>query len=196
MANTDRSYKDIFDHRPEGTWYQGLPNGFVMGASKRSWPIGVGLGALACGWTGSMAAMLVIPLLRREHPFAHLVDWLAPALAAAFAAFLIACSLIFLAGRVEGTCDGDLCSTFAGVGPIGYRQRFLWSQLFAVNEDWRTIKGSRVYFILLDLRTVTDGENFRAPSGDGRRQVRFGGDLEDERRRFLMEGLKRLKGLG
>jgi hypothetical protein len=96
--------------------------------------------------------------------------------------FLLTCMQILLLawGRIEVTRDGDEGSIFRGIGQTGWTRRFRWSELRSVHETTGLLRPrGGPPFKLIELEFAR-----------GRRPLKFGTLLSQERRWFLMSRLR------
>ena len=77
-------------------------------------------------------------------------------------------------GRVDVLVTDTAGKAFVGVGPIGWTRRFDWSEITRIEEDYYSAKGGRVISLV------------------GKVRLKFGSMLTDERRYYLLEGLRSL----
>jgi hypothetical protein len=87
--------------------------------------------------------------------------------------------LIMTFGRVTVSVRGDDGIIFSGVGPIGRRKRFRWSEV----RDMRLTRfgesnGKAQYRITLDAEKL----------------IHFGTMLKEERQQFLLAALRQMRG--
>ena len=92
---------------------------------------------------------------------------------------LVASSLMMVAGKVTVTVRGDRAMVFTGIGPLGWRRRFRWSEITAVEED-QVATGSA------DCVSYTP-----AVALVGATRIKFGIMLSPKRRRFIIQVLRK-----
>lgn len=101
-------------------------------------------------------------------------------LALVFSAALVPMALMSVCGKVRVRADGDQCEVFSGIGPVGRRWRFRWSEPLRIQYKTFTSDG--------------DGKP-AAPvieiTAGGRRKW-IGALLIEERKRFIYRGLMQL----
>ena len=82
-----------------------------------------------------------------------------------------------IAGRCEVTVHGDEAELFVGIGRLGRRRRFPWSDITAVHEG--------------PSNTRYPGGHDSAIRLEGQRRLTFGSGLNSERRYFVVQALRR-----
>jgi len=95
---------------------------------------------------------------------------------------MIGAFFLSVGGRTEVQADPTGGTVFTGVGPIGYRRRFMPSQVSDVrieDKQWRDSDGDRQQKICIIIET-REGK-----------LIRFGSMLSNERRRFLAAVLRK-----
>jgi hypothetical protein len=173
LADEGANSVDLVNPHP-GVWYLPRVDGFTIGATTQSWMTALFLVPFTCVWAGaSVGGMYVLPLLRGQ-PLTEGFFGIPFLLGSAF---LVAQCIMAIAGKVEVSREGDRCSVFTGIGPIGWTRRVNWSHIHTVREDVSASGRSTKKVIVLE----------------GGTRVAFGSELNEERRYFLLTGLKRLK---
>jgi hypothetical protein len=85
-------------------------------------------------------------------------------------------ALMTIAGKVQVQVEGDEGSVFTGVGPVGWRRRFDWSEIRAVYLSQKSGRRGSSEQITLE----------------GQTQINFGIGLSSERRYFLLSALRQM----
>ncbi len=83
-------------------------------------------------------------------------------------------------GRVDVIVDGRDGKIFYGAGPIGRTRKFDWYEVTSIEEVVLSDKNSR-------------DENKEVISLEGKSRLRFGSELSQERRYYLLQGLRVLQ---
>jgi len=160
---------------PSGAWFQELPGGFRVGATTRSW-MALFLVPFTCVWSGISMSGIYGTQIRSGHfdPGSSLFGL--PFLIGTF--FLVGMCVMNVAGRVELALNGDNLSVFIGVGPVGWKRTYLWSEFSSVREGF----GSNTY-------------NWNRQPGivlEGKRRLAFGSMLSEQRRYFVLSVLRKM----
>jgi hypothetical protein len=85
-------------------------------------------------------------------------------------------ALMAIAGRCEVAVSGDEATLFVGIGALGWRRRFRWSEVRAVHEA--------------QTSTRYPGGHGSALALEGRTRLLFGSGVNDARRYFLLNALR------
>lgn len=163
---------------PRGVTFAWAPRGFVIRAKTRS-PVAFFIVPFTLVWTGFTLSFLYIgPLFYGEGPgFLSLFGL--PFLAVSV--FLSALSAMMLFGHVRVSADGLSGEVFTGIGGIGRRRRFDWSDIAEAREDIRI------------TTTMRDGRRRKSRTAqvclEGNERILFGSLLSDERRFYLVKAL-------
>ena len=161
------------DRPPRGAWYEETFDGFRVGATTRSC-IALFLVPFLCVWSGgSLGGIYGSQVVRgRFDPGMSLFG--IPFVLGTILFGGLALMTVF--GRNDVMVEGDEGVLFTGVGPIGWRRRFAWSEVTGVAEQTRyNSKGSPSREIRLS----------------GARPLTFGSLLSEARRQFLLAILRR-----
>lgn len=186
-----------FTRPPAGVDYNNRGDRLVIRATHRS--VGAALGALAVAlfWNGIVSVfvllaiastlnLLGIPLPNwfpapnmQANPMGlgmTLFMWLFLTPFILIGVSMISLFFLSIGGRTEIQIDPSETTVFTGVGPLGYRRRFLTSQVSDVRLDeqqWRDRSGNRQgkIYIVIEMQ--------------GGRLIRLGSMLSEERRKFV-----------
>jgi hypothetical protein len=164
------------NNSPKGVSFRHVGNGFLIEASTRS-PVAFFLVPFMLVWSGGslggiygsqiangsfdlLESLFGIPFL-----FGSIIFWIA--------------TLMAIWGKVTVTVKNDSGMVFAGVGSIGWRRKFNWSEITAIREATIETKNSnsRVAGILLE----------------GKSRLRFASNLDQKKRSYFMQALRYLK---
>jgi hypothetical protein len=161
------------DRPPSGAWYDETFDGFRLGATTRSC-IALFLIPFMCVWSGGSLGGIYGSQIAtgRFNPLLCLfgIPFLLGTVLFGSLALMTAC------GRQSLSVEGDEGVVFTGVGPIGRRKRFAWSEVTGIDEE---------------LRLGQKGQPSRAILLTGANPVRFGSMLSDARRQFFVGILRR-----
>jgi hypothetical protein len=159
---------------PGGTWFDERLSGFEVGATTRS-PMAFFMVPFMCIWSaGSLGVIYGRQITTGQFSLAMSLFGL-PFLVGALLFWSI--TLMNVAGKIRLRVDGDLAELFIGVGGLGWRRRFPWSDIERVNE--------------LGTSTRYPGSRGMAIALEGKRRVALGGGLSSERRYFVVQTLRR-----
>jgi len=164
---------------PRGAWFREEMEGATVGASTRS-AIGLFLVPFACVWSGGALGGIYGSQIGSGEfdPMASLIG--IPFLIGSF--FLWAMTLMAVCGKVEVRIRGGESAVFVGVGKIGWTRRFDWTTVQVIREAPNNIGYPGGYF----------GGIFM----EGRERVKFGTNLNEKRRYYMLNVLKYLKAHG
>jgi hypothetical protein len=168
---------------PPGCRLTPLPNGFVIFASARSaktwFMIIFTLFWNAITWT--LMGAIIVSLIQYgftkellDHFSVFTFLFLIPFVLIGLGTAGIAATTI--AGHVRVTVQDDQGSIFTGVGSFGWTRRFAWSELRSITEQYNNCDGGSLFYLVLD----------------GRRRIRFGSLLNEERRRYVLAVLRQV----
>jgi hypothetical protein len=163
---------------PSGTWFRQHSRGFVLGASTRS-PFALFIIPFGLVWSGgSLGGIYGTQLVQGQfNPFMSLFG--IPFLIGSV--MLWATALMSVAGRVELRVEADSGVHFVGIGPIGIRKRFRWSEITGIREGINT--------------SLTAGNRGRSAIVlEGSTRLLVGGELNESRRYYFLNVLKSLQG--
>lgn len=116
---------------PSGAWLDEASDGFEVGATTRS-PIAFFIVPFMCVWSGgalggiygTQIASGKLDLFQSLFGIPFLIG----------SVIFWSLALMSVAGKWTLTVRGDEAESFVGVGPIGLRRRFQWSQVKSVSE--------------------------------------------------------------
>ena len=153
------SYADLVDatevahfdpvNPPRGAWYrEELPDGFLVGASTRSWAA-LFLVPFMCVWSGfSLGGIYGTQIVKGQFSLGQSLFGIPFVLGTLLFGSLAAMTVC---GKVVVRVNGDEGSVFTGVGPIGWRRRFSWRGVTGVRRTERVgRKGGVTRQITLD----------------------------------------------
>jgi len=159
---------------PRGVTVEELPNSFTITATTRH-PIAFFLVPFMCVWSGgSLGGFYGSQIASGEFSLLPSLIGL-PFLGGTILFGSIA--LMSVCGKVRIRVEGDQGDIFTGVGCVGRRKRFDWSQVSTVSEQWGNVR-----------HPTNHGGAYIAL--DGQQRVKFGVMLNDERRYFVVNVLK------
>ena len=156
---------------PEGVWCEETADGFKVGATTRSWAKLCLLPFLTV-WMGWLLYLRfegeLVPL-----KFNLWTSFLG-LLCLVWSILLPVHLVMFLAGHVVVCISGDEGEVVTGFGSVGFRRRFVWSEVETVAE--------KTYF--------SNGTEYDAIQLTGRSTLRFGTLLSKPRRHYLVGVLR------
>lgn len=188
---------------PAGVWRRRDGQGWILGASSRSWSMALGALAFGLFWNGIVSIFVLLAVASTlSHLGVNIPDWfpapkmngepmgvgmtiflwifLMPFMAVGFG--MVAAFLAGVAGKTEIQIRRGRAAVFTGVGVLGLRQRFNPESVVEVRLESRGGGGrngdseSRVQIVVEET---------------GGRRIRFGSSLPEERRRVLAAALRR-----
>lgn len=158
---------------PSGCRFDELPEGFRVEASTRS-RIAFFYIPFMCFWSGMSLNGIYGDQIRKGR-----FDLFESLFGLAFvvgSVMLASLCLMSAAGHVSLLVQEDELILFAGIGPVGWRRRLLWSDYDAVRDQVKTSgKGHGSHVLVLE----------------GRKTVSFGLQLSEERRYWMLSVLRR-----
>ena len=171
----DRVVADVDTSRPPGgTWYRAQGNEFEVGAVSRSGSAFF-LVPFTLFWSGgSLGGIYGTQLAKGQFDLMQSLFGL-PFLIGSLV--LIPITLMTLFGRVVVRSSGDQGGVFIGVGPLGWTRRFRWSQIKGVRASETQWKQNDRALPVIEL--------------DGPTRLRFGSQLSEKRRDFMLAVLRR-----
>jgi hypothetical protein len=167
----------LLDRPPPRTWFFTRDDSWQVGASTRSWAAVAFISlflllSIGLGWTVTRMAIRDLgPGLAAS--LMSLPFWLGPIM-------LLAATALFAVGKVTVSVRGDRGVVFSGIGPLGTRRRFRWSEITLVEEE-EVVTSSR-------LSSGTKRQPMVALVGNTR--IHCGFMLSPERRQFIIEVLR------
>jgi hypothetical protein len=157
---------------PRGTWFEKDLDGFTVGATTRS-AIAFFLVPFMCVWSGGSLGGIYGSQIASGKFNLGMSLFGIPFLLGTLLFGSIA--LMSVCGKVTVTVRRGEGVVFTGIGPVGWRKRFIPSQIRHVREQSsRGSKGSTTWKIVLQ----------------GSETVELGSGLTDERRRFMVQVLR------
>ena len=186
-----------FDRPPRGIQYDRMGDKLVLCASLRS--IGPAAGALAIAlfWNGIVSVFVLIATAStlthlgiqppEWFPAPEMEDgpmslgmtifmWIFLSPFIAIGATMIGAFFLSAGGKTEIRLDQSEGTVFTGIGPLGFRRRFLTSKVSDVRIDdrqWRDSDGDRQRKVCIAIEM------------HGGKVIRFGASLSEERRKFV-----------
>jgi hypothetical protein len=161
---------------PPGVSYQETTGGHVVRATTRH-PMAFFMVPFTLVWAGgSMTGLYGTQIATGKfNPLISLFGL--PFLAGSV--FLTGACLMVVCGQVEVRVSGVEGSVFAGVGPLGWRRRFNLDEVDSIEDSGTRVNypGSQGASIVMRGRTV----------------LRFGTNLSEPRRYFILNVLRRIK---
>jgi hypothetical protein len=164
---------------PRGAWFDDTGNGWRIGATTRS-PIAFFLVPFMCVWSGfSLGGIYGSQILQGRF------DLVASLLGIPFLLGTLlfgSIAVMSVCGKVVVSTDSNEGRVFIGVGPLGWRRRFDWASISAVDEAL--------------LGYHYPGSHALTISLVGQSRIKFGGMLSEARRYYLLQGLRKLRASG
>lgn len=156
---------------PAGAWYRQHSDGFTIGASMRSPFILCLLVPFTIAWFA-----FALGFVRRVSAFGN-VQTIFAVLVGVATATLLALLTLAAAGKVEIRKRGGDGEVFTGVGVIGWTRRFRWPEIQTIRQELIYYGRGKVMAIVLE----------------GNSRLMSAVAINDSRRHFLVNGLRRLK---
>ncbi|HEY2468228.1 MAG TPA: hypothetical protein VGI45_10395 [Terracidiphilus sp.] len=155
---------------PSGAWYTPMADGFIAGATTRTW-MALFLVPFTCVWAGgSMFGIYGTQIMTGKYSASSSLFGI-PFLIGSI--FLVSWCLMNVAGKVTVTRHSDQLSIFTGVGSIGWTRTCQLSDFSTVREGYGSFSGWN-----------RQGPAIRL---EGKRAVAFGSMLSTDRRYFLLK---------
>ncbi|MGV3606490.1 MAG: hypothetical protein ACO1RA_08775 [Planctomycetaceae bacterium] len=160
---------------PLGTWYQDSGIEWEIGASTRSWSA-LFLVPFTCVWAGGSLTGIFGAMINagKVDPFGML--FAVPFVIGSIVLIVISCMTV--AGKVVVTVSGNEGSIFTGIGPIGWRRKFDWSEVKLVEENNAEFLGMQ-------------NQNGVVVSLIGKKRRDLGSMLTTERREYVAQALRK-----
>ena len=157
-------------HPPKGAWYRQTPTETVVGATTRHGSAFF-LVPFLCVWSGGSLGGIFGSQIRSGNLHWGLVLCSIPFLVGSV--FLGSITLMSIGGKVEVRLRGRRGEVFVGIGPLG------WKRLIDIGQT----------------KTICEGIHDRSPGIElkGRSSLRFGANLSEARRRFVLNALRLYK---
>jgi hypothetical protein len=159
---------------PRGMWYHNQGNEFEVGASTRSWAA-LFLVPFTLFWSGMSLGGIYGTQIYKGH-----FQWSESLFGIPFllgTLVLVPITLMTLFGKLRVRGVGDQGSVFMGIGPLGWNRTFQWSEIRAVR--------------LSLTRYQQNGRNLPLIELEGPKSIRFGSQLSETRRDFILAVLQR-----
>jgi hypothetical protein len=171
----DRAVADVDTSRPPGgAWYRSQGNEFEVGATARS-GAAIFLVPFTLLWSGgSMAGIYGTQIAKGRFDLTQSLFGI-PFLLGSLV--LIPITLMTIFGKVVVRSSGDQGGVFIGVGPFGWTRKFRWTEVKMVRSALTKWKQNERNLPLIEL--------------DGPKPIRFGSQLSEKRRAFLLAVLRR-----
>ena len=159
---------------PGGAWVKNQGLDSEVGATTRSW-VALILVPFALVWSGgSLGGIYGTQIAKGQFELGQSLFGI-PFLIGSLVLVPIALMTIF--GKVVVRRSGDQGSVFIGFGLIGWTRRFRWSEIRAVRSTLSTWQQNGRNMPLIELQ--------------GSKPIRFGSQLSENRRNFMIAVLKR-----
>lgn len=160
---------------PAGAWYRPEADGFIAGATTRSWSA-LFLVPFTCVWAGgSMFGIYGTQIIKGHFNLATSLFGVPFLLGSSL---LVSMCAMTLFGKVTVSVHGDRLAVFTGVGPFGITRTASLSEFKTVSEDFRLVS------------SMNSNGASRVIRLEGSRSMAFGSVLSNDRRHFLAAALK------
>ncbi|MBI9016579.1 MAG: hypothetical protein JEZ07_04875 [Phycisphaerae bacterium] len=169
----------VLENPPKGAWYQKNYNGFTIGATTRSVGTAVFMVPFMCVWSGFSIAGIYGSQIAKGHFDLHQSLFGLPFLIGTFV--LLGVTMMAIWGKVEITVNGSDANVLIGVGNKGWKRKFTWKEINNIYEDTSSIRINDQYRQVIVL--------------EGLKKIKFGTNLTDDRRYFILDSLKYLKSI-
>jgi hypothetical protein len=157
---------------PQGAWFRRDARGFEMGASTRH-PSAFFIVPFMCVWSGFSLGGIYGTQITKGQLNLMMSLFGIPFLVGTL--FFGGIALMTVCGKISVAVQNDSGTVFAGVGPIGWRRKFKWSE---VRNIQRTLAFGR---------RATEQITITAD-----RRIDFASALNSERLNFLFVGLRQI----
>ena len=161
---------------PSGTWVRELGGGFEIGSTTRS-AAAFFLVPFTLFWSGlSLGGIYGTQIVKGQF------DWKISLFGIPFllgSMFLIPAALMAVCGKIIIRGSGDMASISNGIGPVCFTRHFRWSEIKRIHETLSKWQQNNRSVPLIELER------------DGK-PIRFGSQLSEPRRKFLLAMLKSL----
>ena len=166
---------DVLRNPPKGAWFRKEMDKVVIGASTRS-PIAFFLVPFMCVWSGgSLGGIYGSQIAKGEFNLTMSLFGI-PFLLGSIIFWTLA--LMSVCGKVEISI-GKTGSVFVGIGAVGWTRRFDWSSVQTIREAPSPMQYPGGYYGGIIL--------------EGQQRLKFGTNLNEKRRYFVLGALKYLK---
>lgn len=152
---------------PKGMWLLRKPNGFEMGFSTRQLALAIFLIPFTLFWSGiSLGGIYGTQIARGEFNLLFSLFGLPFVLGTCF---LVPLALMSLGGKQVLTVDHTGADIFTGLGKIGWRRRFQWSEIHRVGIETSHGRKGRT-----NRHLVLEGDHpYRLASGQSEAKLQF-----------------------
>jgi hypothetical protein len=159
---------------PKGAWYRSQGNELEVGATTRS-GIAFFLLPFTLFWSGlSLGGIYGSQIAKGKFELTQSLFGI-PFLFGS--CLLIPITLMAIFGKVKVRSSGDQGAVFIGIGPIGWNRKFRWSEIKMVRAALAKWKQNNNNVPIIEL--------------DAEKPIRFGSQLSEKRRDFMLAVLKR-----
>lgn len=172
----DSDAKFQINQPPSGAWYEPQPNEIIIGATTRS-ATALYLIPFTCIWSGFSLSMLYGSQIANQQFSLFESLFGIPFLIGSI--FMIKQCLISVFGKVEIHANREGGTIFTGIGSIDRKKPFLWRDVSTINNGT-----SRPWFQRYDQEAIVM---------EGATSYTFGSDLNEERRYYILNALKKMK---
>jgi len=175
--DSPKADNSVVDSPPNGAWISEDFQGAIVGASTRS-PVAFFLVPFMCVWSGgSIGGIYGTQIASGKFDLTMSLFGI-PFLLGTLLFGSIA--LMAVCGKVVVKLSRENSSIFLGVGSIGWTRRFNWSEMDKISETPSNVQypGGQGVGITLE----------------GKTRIKFGTNLSEKRRYFMLNALKSLKG--
>lgn len=160
---------------PKGAWFEETLTGWRIGASTRSYTA-LFLVPFMCVWSGfSLGGIYGSQIVAGKFNLLLSLFGIPFVLGTILFGSIAVMSVL---GKVIVSVDRNAGTIFTGVGRIGWMRRFDWEEITRIEEDLLSYRNS--------------GSSGLVISMVGKSRTKFGSMLSDERRFFLLQGLRKL----
>jgi len=175
--SSERLPSQLFRESPPGAWFVTDEDSWQVGATTRSPEVFLVIPFMVV-WTTITVARLYSPQLAsgKFNLLASLVGlaFLAPAVYMGLIVLMMVC------GKVTVTVINDEGLIFTGVGSIGWKRRFRWSDVQRIVENYCKVRHAR-------------SKGLKKLQFEGQTRLSFASMVSEPRRHFMLHVLKRMK---
>lgn len=171
----DREVAEVDTSRPpKGAWYRTQGNEFEVGAVARS-ASAFFLVPFTLIWSGiSLGGIYGSQIAKGQFEWAQSLFGI-PFLVGTLV--LVPITLMTVFGKVAVRSSGDQGNVFIGVGPLGWKRPFRWGEIKQVRSSLTKWQQNHRNLPIIEL--------------DGPKPIRFGSQLSEARRDFMLAVLRR-----
>ncbi len=159
---------------PKGSWYRQAPTETVVGATTRH-GIAIFLVPFGCLWSGGSLGGIYGSQIKSGNFNLFMSLFGLPFLVGSIVLWSIA--LMAICGKVEVRLRGRQGVVFTGIGPVGWKRPLDLDAVDTIAEEYPRMGRSAARGAAIVLK-------------GSRSQLRFGTQLSDTRRRFILNALK------